>query len=94
MLFCCCCYCFVYVCVCAFFFSKNKWCENLILKKLHVCVQVGVLVFRRYRNKNIKSMNFDNPVYRKTTTDDDKVYMEKTGSRQNLPAVRNLIIII
>ena len=59
-----------------------------------VCVQVGVLVFRRYRNKNIKSMNFDNPVYRKTTTDDDKVYMEKTGSRQNLPAVRNLIIII
>ena len=68
----------------------------LILKKKNacVCVQVGVLVFRRYRNKNIKSMNFDNPVYRKTTTDDDKVYMEKTGSRQNLPAVRNLIIII
>ena len=56
-------------------------------------VQVGVFVFRRYRKKNIKSMNFDNPVYRKTTTDDDKVYMEKTGSRQNLPSVRNLILV-
>ncbi|XP_076462276.1 low-density lipoprotein receptor-like [Babylonia areolata] len=49
-------------------------------------IAVGILVFRRYRNRNIKSMNFDNPVYRKTTTEDEKVYMDKTGSRQHLPS--------
>eukprot|EP00916_Digyalum_oweni_P010684 GHVL01017809.1.p1 GENE.GHVL01017809.1~~GHVL01017809.1.p1 ORF type:complete len:900 (-),score=79.94 GHVL01017809.1:617-3316(-) len=51
-----------------------------------IVIAVGVFIFRRYRNKNIKSMNFDNPVYRKTTTDEDKVYMERSSSRQNLPS--------
>ncbi|KAL8606483.1 hypothetical protein ACOMHN_037714 [Nucella lapillus] len=46
---------------------------------------VGMFVFRRYRNRNVKSMNFDNPVYRKTTTEDDRVYMDKSGSRTHLP---------
>lgn len=32
---------------------------------------VGCIIFRRYRSRNKKSMNFDNPVYRKTTTSDD-----------------------
>ncbi|KAK7508149.1 hypothetical protein BaRGS_00000388 [Batillaria attramentaria] len=50
-----------------------------------IIIGVGVFVYRRYRRKNIKSMNFDNPVYRKTTTD-DQLIMEKSGSRQNLPA--------
>ncbi|XP_025109713.1 low-density lipoprotein receptor-like isoform X3 [Pomacea canaliculata] len=50
-----------------------------------VFIGVGIFVYRRHRKRNIKSMNFDNPVYRKTTTD-DQLIMEKAGSRQSLPA--------
>jgi hypothetical protein len=31
---------------------------------------MAVFVIRRYRKRNIKTMNFDNPVYRKTTSDE------------------------
>ncbi|KAL4236222.1 lipoprotein receptor-related protein [Mactra antiquata] len=33
---------------------------------------IGCIIFRRYKSRNKKSMNFDNPVYRKTTTSDDQ----------------------
>lgn len=40
---------------------------------------IGCLVFRRWNSKNRKSMNFDNPVYRKTTTTDDHCMLEEEG---------------
>ncbi|KAH9504658.1 Low-density lipoprotein receptor- protein 2 [Bulinus truncatus] len=43
------------------------------------------LLVRRYKKRNIKSMNFDNPVYRKTTTE-DQLIMNKSESRTSLPS--------
>jgi hypothetical protein len=37
---------------------------------------VGCLVYRRYKAKNKKSMNFDNPVYRKTTTTEEQCMIQ------------------
>ncbi|CAG5124313.1 unnamed protein product, partial [Candidula unifasciata] len=45
---------------------------------------VACLLLRRHKSRNVKSMNFDNPVYRKTTTE-EQLIMEKNGSRTNLP---------
>lgn len=36
---------------------------------------MGCFVYRRMKQRNVKSMNFDNPVYRKTTTTDDHSVM-------------------
>ncbi|RUS79306.1 hypothetical protein EGW08_012924 [Elysia chlorotica] len=36
-------------------------------------VVVIVLLVRRHQKRNVRSMNFDNPVYRKTTTDDQLI---------------------
>jgi hypothetical protein len=55
----------------------------LLITGVAVCV-LAYLLLKRHRSKNIKSMNFDNPVYRKTTTEDHLI-MEKSGSRSNLP---------
>ncbi|GFR58418.1 low density lipoprotein receptor [Elysia marginata] len=38
-----------------------------------VAVVVIVLLVRRHKKRNVRSMNFDNPVYRKTTTDDQLI---------------------
>ncbi|XP_052775178.1 low-density lipoprotein receptor-related protein 8-like isoform X2 [Mya arenaria] len=47
---------------------------------------VGVLIYRRYKANNKKILNFDNPVYRKTTTkDDDMIHI-----RANEPERENL----
>uniref|UniRef100_A0A0B7AFL6 Uncharacterized protein n=1 Tax=Arion vulgaris TaxID=1028688 RepID=A0A0B7AFL6_9EUPU len=48
-----------------------------------VCA-VAYYLLKRHKSRNVKSMNFDNPVYRKTTTE-DQLIMEKNGSRSNLP---------
>ena len=49
---------------------------------LLVASAVVFIVYRRYNNRNIKSMNFDNPVYRKTTEDQHFV-IGRHGHREN-----------
>lgn len=52
------------------------------------CLQAGFFIYRQIANRNGASMNFDNPVYRKTT--EDKFTLQKnpqlTASRKYLPA--------
>lgn len=46
--------------------TKNKL---LIYIYLFFNFQIGYIVYRHFLHRNVTSMNFDNPVYRKTTED-------------------------
>lgn len=35
----------------------------------NILLQIAFVVYRHYLHRNVTSMNFDNPVYRKTTED-------------------------
>jgi hypothetical protein len=50
------------------------------------CLQIGFIIYRSILRRNVQSMNFDNPVYRKTT--EDQFSLEKNQFQPNrLPAV-------
>uniref|UniRef100_A0A8C5EVK0 Low-density lipoprotein receptor-related protein 8-like n=1 Tax=Gouania willdenowi TaxID=441366 RepID=A0A8C5EVK0_GOUWI len=55
---------------CAYYSSSSLPASSFLLVIGLICTG-GYLVWRNWRRKNTKSMNFDNPVYRKTTEDDD-----------------------
>ncbi|KAL3867641.1 hypothetical protein ACJMK2_040515 [Sinanodonta woodiana] len=48
---------------------------GIVVAALVVVIVIGLFVYRRYNARNQKSMNFDNPVYRKTTTSADEQCM-------------------
>lgn len=53
-------------------------------------LQIGFIVYRHFVNQNKKTMNFDNPVYRKTT--EEQFAIEKPVSTNNhLPSVSVLL---
>ncbi|KAK3090046.1 hypothetical protein FSP39_008801 [Pinctada imbricata] len=48
-----------------------------------IVVIIGCFVYRKFTKRNIKSMNFDNPVYRKTTTTDDNFKIHTRDSHRD-----------
>lgn len=46
---------------------------GVVLMMLAVAVLIGWMVYRRIQRNNLKSMNFDNPVYKKTTESDSSL---------------------
>lgn len=43
--------------------------DPVITCSWNVVLQIAFVVYRHYLHRNVTSMNFDNPVYRKTTED-------------------------
>uniref|UniRef100_A0A8C7NIU3 Low density lipoprotein receptor-related protein 8, apolipoprotein e receptor n=1 Tax=Oncorhynchus mykiss TaxID=8022 RepID=A0A8C7NIU3_ONCMY len=61
-------------------FSEDSLLPILATVVIGLLCTAGFLVWRNWRRKNTKSMNFDNPVYRKTTEDDDdEIHIGRTG---------------
>lgn len=48
---------------------------------------IGVFVYKQYVRRNVKSMNFDNPVYRKTTEDQFSLEKNQYQPARSYPAV-------
>jgi len=60
---------------------------NYYILRCCLC-QVGVVLLRCFVRKTVRTLNFDNPVYRKTT--EDQVSLEKNQyqpTRSQLPSV-------
>lgn len=56
-------------------------CVSLSLAVIALLCMSGYLIWRNWKRKNTKSMNFDNPVYRKTTEeeDEDELHIGRTA---------------
>lgn len=53
----------------------------MLICALVIVFQVAFVVYRHYLHRNVQSMNFDNPVYRKTT--EDSFSLEKNQYHPN-----------
>lgn len=49
-----------------------RWNVSLPPVVIALLCMSGYLIWRNWKRKNTKSMNFDNPVYRKTTEEEDE----------------------
>jgi len=61
---------------------------SLTERNCYATVRQGVILLRRlHHRKNIKSMNFDNPVYRKTTADEESLSIDRQQYQPVYPSV-------
>jgi hypothetical protein len=58
----------------------------IVIVVLIVLVAGGVFFYRQYTRKSINSMNFDNPVYRKTTEDQFSLEKNQYQPTKSLPS--------
>jgi sugar lactone lactonase YvrE len=59
---------------------------GIILAVALIGALIGYLLYRSYMRRNIKSMNFDNPVYRKTTEDQFSLEKNQYQPSRTLPS--------